>query len=33
MLIDRGISTKDCLEKGDFARKIVETCASVTYYK
>uniref|UniRef100_A0A7R9V5A6 glutaredoxin-dependent peroxiredoxin n=1 Tax=Chlamydomonas euryale TaxID=1486919 RepID=A0A7R9V5A6_9CHLO len=33
ILSDRGIDTRDCLEKSDFARKIVNTCASVTYYK
>lgn len=33
LLTDRGIDTRDCLEKSDFARKVVETCANVTYYK
>eukprot|EP00195_Chlamydomonas_chlamydogama_P012350 CAMPEP_0202906278 /NCGR_PEP_ID=MMETSP1392-20130828/38079_1 /ASSEMBLY_ACC=CAM_ASM_000868 /TAXON_ID=225041 /ORGANISM="Chlamydomonas chlamydogama, Strain SAG 11-48b" /LENGTH=213 /DNA_ID=CAMNT_0049594703 /DNA_START=25 /DNA_END=666 /DNA_ORIENTATION=+ len=33
MLTERGIDTRDCLEKGDFARKVADTCSKVTYYK
>ena len=33
LLVDRGISTADCLEKADLAKKITETCATVTYFK
>lgn len=33
MLTDRGLSTADCVEKGDLARKVVEQCSRTTYYK
>ncbi|PNH11046.1 Thiol-disulfide oxidoreductase ResA [Tetrabaena socialis] len=33
LLTERGLSTSDCVEKGDLAKKIRETCATVTYYK
>ena len=33
ILKQRRIDASDCFEKGDLARKIVATCANVTYYK
>ncbi len=33
MLSDRGISTADCFEKGDLARKVVDRCSKGTLYK
>jgi len=32
ILKERGISDKDCLEKGEFVDKIIETCSKVRYY-
>ncbi|KAG2178889.1 hypothetical protein INT43_001735 [Umbelopsis isabellina] len=32
ILKERGISDKDCLEKGDFVDKIIKTCSQVQYY-
>lgn len=33
ILTERGIGTSDCVEKTDLARKIMQTCATTTYYK
>jgi hypothetical protein len=33
LLTERGLSTADCVEKGDLARKIVAECSKVTYYR
>ncbi|KAG2497184.1 hypothetical protein HYH03_004773 [Edaphochlamys debaryana] len=33
MLTERGLSTADCVEKSDLAKKIVAQCSSVTYYR
>lgn len=33
ILTERGLSTTDCFEKGDLAKKVHAQCSSVTYYK
>lgn len=33
LLSERGLSTSDCVEKADLAKKIVGTCTNVMYYK
>ncbi|KAG2443510.1 hypothetical protein HXX76_001863 [Chlamydomonas incerta] len=33
LLTERGLSTADCVEKGDLAKKVQAQCSSVTYYK
>lgn len=33
ILTDRGLSTADCVEKADLAKKIVEMCSKTTYYR
>lgn len=33
MLAERGIDTAGCVEKVDLAQRVVDKCATVTYYK
>ncbi|KAG2443176.1 hypothetical protein HYH02_009253 [Chlamydomonas schloesseri] len=33
LLTERGLSTADCVEKGDLAKKVQAQCSTVTYYK